>query len=72
MQAASLFAFAIARGMPVGMVAQVTNAVDHVKDPFNKGSHTFGQRLLETMCRAVKPYLDRTTGATDAENNVRE
>src|SRR5215469_7657835 len=29
MQAASLFAFAIARGMSVGMVAHVTNAVDH-------------------------------------------
>jgi uridine phosphorylase len=71
MQAASLFAFAIARGMPVGMVAHVTNAVDHDQDPFNKGSHTFGQRLLETMCRAVKTYLDRTTGATGA-TNVRE
>lgn len=59
MQAASLFAFAIARGMPVGMVAHVTNAVDHNQDPFNKGSHTFGQRLLEAMSRASKAYLDQ-------------
>jgi uridine phosphorylase len=71
MQAASLFAFAIARGLPVGVVAHVTNAVDHDQDPFNKGSHTFGRRLLETMCRAVKTYLDRTTGASGA-GNVRE
>jgi len=68
MQSASLFAFAIARGIPVGMVAHVTNAVDHHQDPFNKGSHAFGQRLLETMCRAVKIYLDRATGATGATN----
>jgi uridine phosphorylase len=57
MQAASLFAFAIARGMPVGMVAHVTNAVDHNQDPFNKGSRAFGQRLLEILCRAGKAYL---------------
>lgn len=57
MQAASLFAFAIARGMPVGMVAHVTNAVDHNQDPFNKGSDAFGQRLLEAMCRAGKIYV---------------
>jgi uridine phosphorylase len=56
MQAASLFAFAVAQGIPVGMVAQVTNAVDHDQDPFNKGSHSFGQRLLETMYRAVSAW----------------
>jgi uridine phosphorylase len=68
MQSASLFAFAIDRGIPVGMVAHVTNAVGHHEDAFNKGSHAFGQRLLETMCRVVKTYLDRTTGATGATN----
>jgi uridine phosphorylase len=57
MQAASLFAFAIARGLPVGMVAHVTNAVDHEQAPFEKGSHEFGLRLLEAMCRVAKVLL---------------
>lgn len=57
MQAASLFAFGIARGLPVGMVAHVTNAVDHEDAPFEKGTHEFGQRLLEAMCRAAKSFL---------------
>lgn len=57
MQAASLFAFAIARDMPVGMVAHITNAVDHEQDPFDKGSHEFSQRLLVAMCRAAKSFL---------------
>jgi uridine phosphorylase len=57
MQAASLFAFGIARAVPVGMVAHVTNAVDHQEDPFEKGSHEFSQRLLETMCRVAKSFL---------------
>lgn len=64
MQAASLFAFGIARGIPVGIVAQVTNAVDQNEEPFNKGSHAFGGQLLEAMCRAANTYLGRTTSAT--------
>jgi uridine phosphorylase len=61
MQAASLFAFAIARRMPVGMVAHVTNAVDHDEHPFKKGSHAFGQQILEAVCRVATTYLGRTT-----------
>lgn len=57
MQAASLFAFAIARGMPVGIVAHVTNAVDHKQAPFKKGSYELSHRLLEAMCRAAKSFL---------------
>jgi len=57
MQAASLFAFGIARNIPVGMVAHVTNAVDHQQAPFEKGSHEFTERLLEQMCRATKSFL---------------
>ena len=57
MQAASLFAFGVAREIPVGLVAHVTNAVDHEEAPFEKGSHEFSQRLLETMCRAAKSFL---------------
>lgn len=65
-QAASLFAFAIAKGIPVGMVAHVTNAVDQHQDPSIRGSHAFGQQLLERMCRAAKTYLGRTTNPTHA------
>jgi uridine phosphorylase len=50
MQAASLFAFGIARDMPVGMVALVTNAVDHEQDPFDL-------RLLEAMSHAANSFL---------------
>jgi len=57
MQAASLFAFGIAKEIPVGMVAHVTNGVDHEDAPFEKGSHEFGQRLLETMCRVAKSFV---------------
>jgi uridine phosphorylase len=57
MQAASLFAFGIARGLPVGAVAHVTNAVDHEEAPFDKGSREFSHRLLEAMCRAAKSFL---------------
>jgi len=66
MQAAALFAFGIARGMPVGMVAHLTNAVDHEQDPFDKGSHALGLRLLEMMYQAGTTYLEQAT-ATSAK-----
>jgi uridine phosphorylase len=72
MQAASLFAFAIARGMPVGMVAHVTNAVDHDQDPFNKGSRTFGWRLIETMCRTVGEVETAFHGGTEMLDRPRQ
>lgn len=59
MQAASLLAFSKATGMPVGIVALVSNAVDHTEDTFNKGPHAFGQRLIEAMCRAGIRHLAR-------------
>jgi uridine phosphorylase len=37
MQAASLFAFGQARRVPTGLVAHVTNAIDHDGEPFHKG-----------------------------------
>jgi uridine phosphorylase len=58
MQAASLFAFSIARGTPVGMVAHVTNGVDNQAALFEKGPHEFGLRLLEAMCRAAITFLE--------------
>lgn len=66
MQAASLFAFAIARGIAVGEVAHITNALDHEEDQFNKGSHAFGLRLLEAMCRGARTYLSKITRITSA------
>jgi uridine phosphorylase len=58
MQAASLLAFSKATGVPVGVVALVSNAVDHSEDPFDKGSQDFGEMLLRTMCRSALCYQD--------------
>ena len=57
MQAASLFAFSKAKEIPVGVVALVSNAVDHTEDTFNKGSYDLGKRLIEAMCRSAIRYL---------------
>jgi uridine phosphorylase len=59
MQAASLFAFAAARGVPVGLVAHVTNAVDYEGEPFHKGPDDIGRRLLEAICRAGIRFLQK-------------
>lgn len=58
MQAASLFAFAIARQASVGVVAHVTNAVDHRDAPFDKGNEEDGFLLLRAMLRAGRRYLE--------------
>lgn len=62
MQAASLFAFAAARGVPVGVVAHVTNAIDHTGEPFDKGPASEGYRLLKAICRAGRHFIDRIPG----------
>lgn len=59
MQAASLFAFAKARGSTVGVVAHVTNAIDHNAEPFDKGSDEHGWKIAEAMCRAGKILSER-------------
>ena len=59
MQAASLLAFSKATGMPAGVVALVSNAVDHTENTFDKGPHDFGRRLIQAMCLAGIRYLDR-------------
>ena len=59
MQAASLLAFSKVTGMPVGVVALVSNAVGHMEDIFNKGPYELGQRLIEAMCCAGNRYLTR-------------
>jgi uridine phosphorylase len=53
MQAASLFAFGTARRVRCGVVAYVTNGVDHeAAEQFDKGSHDVGVAILTAMCRA--------------------
>ena len=59
MQAASLFAFAGARRANVGVVAHVTNAIDHTGEPFDKGSDEHGWQLTQAMCRVGKHFLER-------------
>jgi uridine phosphorylase len=58
MQAASLFAFAIARKAGVGVVAHVTNAVDHQDEQFDKGTEEHGFLLLRAMLRAGRRYVE--------------
>lgn len=53
MQAASLFAFGAARRVRCGVVAHVTNGVNHSADEqFDKGAHHLGFAILQAMVRA--------------------
>ncbi|MCW5979730.1 MAG: nucleoside phosphorylase [Bryobacteraceae bacterium] len=52
MQAASLFAFAAARNATVGIIAHVTNAVDHDGEAFDKGAEVDEEVLFRAICRA--------------------
>ncbi|RPI19797.1 MAG: uridine phosphorylase, partial [Acidobacteriales bacterium] len=58
MQAAALFAFAAARQVRCGVVAHVTNGVDHSSaDQFDKGTHQLGFEILKAMSRAGRRCL---------------
>ncbi len=57
MQAASLFAFAAARNVAVGVVAHVTNAVDRPGEPFDKGYQSEGYALLNAIYRAGARWI---------------
>ena len=59
MQAASLFAFAFARGVAVGMVAHVTNAPGYDGERFDKGSHELQRDLLHAVCRGARRFLNQ-------------
>ena len=52
MQAASLFALATMRNATIGVVAHVTNAIDHTGEPFDKGPETDGIRILKALYHA--------------------
>jgi uridine phosphorylase len=60
MQAASLFAFATAHQVGIGIVAHVTNAVDHQDEQFDKGTDEDTFTLLRAMLRAGRQYIERT------------
>lgn len=57
MQAASLFAFSAARGVPVAVVAHVSNAIDHTGEPFDRGSDVEGSQILNAICRGASQFL---------------
>jgi uridine phosphorylase len=58
MQAASLFAFSAARKVPVGVVAHITNSVDHSIEPFKKASRPEDAALLKALCSAGRRILE--------------
>lgn len=51
MQAASLFAFGQARSISTGLVAHVTNAIDHDGEPFHKGPEDADVTILAAIAR---------------------
>jgi uridine phosphorylase len=57
MQAASLFAFGIAKRACVASVAMVSNAVDHTGEQFDTGSQDDGLRILKGIARAARLFL---------------
>jgi purine-nucleoside phosphorylase len=59
MQAASLFAFGMARQASVACVAMVSNAIDHRGEQFDTGSQDDGLRILQGIARAARSYLEQ-------------
>jgi len=57
MQAASLFAFGLARQASVASVAMVSNAVDHAGAQFDTGSQEDGLGVLKGIARAARSFL---------------
>lgn len=57
MQAASLFAFGAARRAEVGVVALVSNSVDHAGEQFDTGEHDDRMRVLSAVARAAAAFL---------------
>ena len=57
MQAASLFAFGIAKQACVALVAMVSNAVDHTGPQFNTGTQDDGLQVLKGIARAARSFL---------------
>lgn len=70
MQAASLFAFATARGAHVGVVALVSNSVDHTGDQFDTGEHDYRMRVLTAVAHAAQAHLATRGGAGVAPSHT--
>ena len=56
MQAASLFAFGVARGVAVASIAMVSNAVDYDGQQFDTGSEEDELRIIEACVRAFSTF----------------
>ena len=61
MQAASLFAFGVARRVAVAVLAMVSNAVDHEGEQFDTGSQQDGLQIIAACARAFSAF--QYTGA---------
>ena len=59
MQAASLFAFGLARQASVACVAMVSNSVNHEGEQFDTGSQEDGFQILKAIVRAAHLFLER-------------
>ena len=53
--AAALFAFGQARGVSTGLIAHVTNAIDHDGEPFHKGPDDVDKTIIAAMARVALP-----------------
>lgn len=67
MQAASLFAFATALQLNLGIVAHVTNGIDHAEEQFDKGKDEDGFALLRAMIHAGHSYLEQARRAREQQ-----
>src|SRR2546430_8889234 len=67
MQAASLFAFGVARQASVASVAMVSNAVDHAGPQFDTGSQEDGLRVLKGIARAA-PFIFPTASSVQSDS----
>lgn len=65
MQAASLFAFAMAIQASVACVAMVSNAIDHTGEQFDTGSQEDGLRIVRAILRAAQSFIGNSSSSTD-------
>lgn len=57
MQAASLFAFARAKGARVGIVALVSNSISDAGEQFDTGGHAYRVGVLSAVARAARTFM---------------
>lgn len=67
MQAAALFAFGHARQARVGVVALVSNSVDHTGDQFDTGEHAYRVSVLSAVVQAAQAFLTEASISRDAD-----